>query len=104
MWFRWTKLQPADIPVDVRIDLELRGEAVVAQLVSRAPVYGVGVVIDPKWNMTAEGRALAMAWLREQYAKRERRRDIGETVEIAILLLVAIEAIPSVLNFFRHLS
>jgi hypothetical protein len=98
VWYRWAKVQRADVPPALRCEFEQLGEAVVAQVVGRPLSHSVETVGVPHWAAAPVDRQHALAWLREQYSRRERREDRGEAIEIAILLLVAIEAIPILLH------
>jgi len=95
MWYWWTKVERADIPTALRAELESLGEQVVAHIVAlpltHSPAQTVGV---PGWAGDPADRQRALAWLREQYTKRDRREDVREAIEVAILVLVAIEALP----------
>lgn len=101
MWYWWTKVQRADIPTNLRVQFEQLGESVVAHIVGRPYTHAWGQTAGvPEWAATEPPRQLALSWLREQHSRQERRQDISEAVEIAILVLVAIEAIPILLGIF----
>jgi hypothetical protein len=97
-WF--TKVRNADIPADTRVRFETLGVAVVAQILardqeSRAPKQYVSGFESHAPVLPADAdHAHAVAWLKEQNDKAERRQQISESVEITILILVGIEALP----------
>jgi len=100
MWFpwRWTDVQIADIPLEKRIRFEEMGVAVVSQALSRDLVIPGPWMFTIPWEGPVRGGPsdsdYAWAWLREQHTREARRRDIGEFMEILIVLLVGIEAVP----------
>jgi hypothetical protein len=104
VWYWWTKVQRAGIPTDRRVQFEQLGEPVVAQIVGQpfSRQFATGQTVGiPEWAATdTDDRQHAFSWLREQHSRHERRQDISEAVEIAILVLVAIEAIPILLGIF----
>lgn len=100
MWW-WTKVQKADIPPDVRAKFESMGTAVVSQVVARGQEFvGAASLATfvlrplPTVKNPVNEKECAIAWLVEQRTMDERRRDKMETIEIAILVFVAIEALP----------
>jgi hypothetical protein len=98
MWYWWTKVERANIPATLRAEFERLGESVVTHIVSSPLTHSVHTVGVPRWAGDPGDRQLALVWLREQYTRRERREDRVEAIEMAILLLVAIEAIPILLH------
>jgi hypothetical protein len=102
MWYRWTKVKRAsNVTDELRTEFELLGETVVANIVGQPHTLGLSPVGPPKWFNSAIAREAAIAWLAEQRGRDERRKDIGEAVEIAILALVAIEALPILIHVLR---
>lgn len=94
-WLRLTRVFRADIPEHLRVEFERLGEPVVAQVLGRPLTHAAGQTIGvPMWAASAIERELALAWLKERRCIDDRRREIGERVEIWILILVAIEAVP----------
>lgn len=104
MWFpwRWTKVKIADIPLENRTRYEEMGVAVVSNALSRDLVIpGPWMFIIPLEHPQRRGLSdsdYAWAWLHEQHTREDRRRDIGECVEILILFLVGVEAVPEFLS------
>lgn len=99
----WLHLPPvfrADIPEDLRSEFERLGETIVAQILGQP--YALPSEVSsrgrPEWALYLTKRDQAIAWLREKRTQDERRRVIGERMEIGILVLVAIEAVPIVLH------
>jgi hypothetical protein len=103
VWYRWTKVNGAKVPDDFRVQFEQLGETVVAQILGRplshAAVQTIGV---PAWAGTGEQRQHALSWLREKHNEEDRRRDVNESMEVAISVLVAIEAIQTLIGWFQH--
>jgi len=96
MWW-WTKVNRADIPNALRVELEEYGEVVVAQILGRPYSHSADQTAGvPLWTKTNETRRPVLAWLREQHNRAERKRDISETMELAILILVGLEVALSV--------
>lgn len=102
MWYWWTNVKRADIPPKLRVEFEQLGEAVVAHIVGRPLTHGPGNIGVPFWVGQEADRQHALRWLAEQHSRTERRQDIGEAVEIAILVLVAIEAIPILVDVIHR--
>jgi hypothetical protein len=94
MWYWWTKLERASIPTALRADFERLGETVVSQIAGSPLTHSTQTVGVPRWAGEPAERNQALEWLREQHSRRERREDRVEAIEIAILVLVAIEALP----------
>jgi hypothetical protein len=102
MWYSWARVEGANIPEALRIQFEQLGQDIVAQIVSRPLTHSVESVGVPRWSGDPGDRQLALSWLREQRSRVERRQDISEAVEVAILVLVAIEAIPILVAIIHH--
>jgi hypothetical protein len=103
MWYWWTNVKRADIPPNLRVEFEQLGEAVVAHIAGRPYSHAAGQTPGvPEWAAFDEQRQHALRWLAEQHSRGERRQDISEAVEIAILVLVAIEAIPILVAVIHH--
>lgn len=96
--YSWTKVVRAEIDDALRTSLEQYGERVVAQMIA-VPMDQANRGGFPNWFYQ---RSKVLSWLREKHLEEERRRDINETMELAIIALVAIEAVLSVLNWKRH--
>lgn len=102
MWYQWPKVERADIPADLRVQFEQLGEAVVVHIAGSPYTHATGQTPGvPAWAASPEKREHAVRWLAEQRSRSERRHDISETVEIAILVLVAIEALPILAQAIR---
>lgn len=109
MWYSWTKVEKANIPAHLRTRFQSLGVAVVSQVVARSeqqfegawkwPSFPLTPILEPIKTPIDEQRC-AMAWLVEQHSRDERRRDMSEAVEIAILFVVAVEAVPVVASVF----
>jgi hypothetical protein len=102
VWYRWTKVQRADIPEGLRVQFEQLGAAVVTQIVGMPLTHSPQTTGVPQWAADPGDRGHALVWLREERSRGERRQDISEAVEVAILVLVAIEAIPILLGVAHH--
>jgi len=85
----------ARIPNDLRSQFEAYGEPVVAQILGRPYTHQAWPVTPgvPLRAGTVESRRHGHAWLREQHEKEGARRTISEVMEIAIVILVAIEVL-----------
>jgi hypothetical protein len=99
MWFpwRWTKVIEANIPIEQRAGFDRMGVAMVSQILGRdLAIPGPGFVTGYSITLPkgAPDQGYAWLWLMEQHTRDERRRDIGEFVEISILFLVGVEALP----------
>lgn len=103
MFIRWTKVNRANIPEELRTDLERYGEAVVAQILGRPYTHSDTTPGVPKWAGDGGSRGQALDWLREQHNKEERHRDIGEAMEVAILIFVGVEAVPTIVDWVARL-
>jgi hypothetical protein len=103
MWYRWTKVNRADIPADLRASFESYGEIVVAQIMGRPYTHAVGTIGVPPWAGDVVQRQHALAWLREQHNETERQHDANMTMEVAITVFVAIEVVPTVWDWIREL-
>ena len=53
----------------------------------------------PLWACNEYDRRKARAWLREQYLSEERRYDVTQAMEMAILVLVGFAAIGTAVHF-----
>ncbi len=103
MWYSWTRVARADIPDELRVQFEQLGSEVVAQIVGRPLTHAAGQTVGvPQWAADPGERQHALLWLREQRSRGERRQDISEAVEVAILVLVAVEAIPILVAVVHH--
>jgi hypothetical protein len=95
------RIVEADIPTALRTEFEEYGEIVVAQIMGRplshAPEPQTPGV--PIW--AKENRREALAWLREQHHREDRRRTISELMEAAILVFVLFEVVLSLLSLAR---
>lgn len=101
MWYWWTRINHATkVPGHLRVDFERYGEAVVAQILGRPYTHSIGTVGVPTWDGSDEAREHALAWLREMHNKEERRRDVNEAMEVAIIVLVAVEVALSLYGTF----
>ena len=99
MWYRWTKVVRADIPPVYRQWFEELSEPVVAHMAGTPLVAGqhaMGI-------MPPEAKPHASKWLRERESMKERRQDISEAIEVAILVLVAVEAMPIAISAITHI-
>ena len=98
MWYWWTALKKADIAPEVRARFESMGTAMVSQLLTKETYLSGGAIggyVSTFADQKVADYALnAVAWLQEQHSFEERRHDRGEAVEILILVLVGVEAIP----------
>lgn len=85
----------ADIPSGLRAEFEQYGEVVVAQILGRPLSHGPEPMTPgvPMW--AAKNRKEALAWLREQHHREDRRRTISELMEAAILVFVVLEVVLS---------
>src|SRR5579884_4138055 len=98
MWYWWTRVERANISAALRLEFEHLGESVVTHIVGSPLTHSVQTVGVPRWAGDPGDRQHALEWLREQHTRRERREDRVEAIEMAILLLVAIEALPILLH------
>jgi hypothetical protein len=102
MCWWWTRVNRADISGALRAELEQYGEVVVAQILARPYTHAADQTAGvPMWVRTNKERKPVLAWLREQHNRAERKRDISETMELAILVLVGLEVIFSVIGLFH---
>ena len=91
----------AEIGADLRKELEELGTALVAQILAVPPtIQNVNSPFPHFWF--GPKRTGALAWLREKHLEDDRRRDINEAMEVAIIILVLIEAISAVANWIRR--
>jgi hypothetical protein len=58
MWYWWTNVKRADIPQNLRVEFEQRGEAVVAHIVGRPLSHGAGANFPKNghWRRRTLGR------------------------------------------------
>jgi hypothetical protein len=104
MFYRWHKVRIANIPAPRRSEFEELGEAVVAQICGRPYTHAAQQTLGvPLWAGDADGRKDALLWLKETHDKAERRHDINESMEVTIIVLVAVEVIFSVISFIQSL-
>ena len=73
MWYWWTRVERANIPTALRAEFEQLGESVVTPIVGNPLTHSVQTLGVPRWAGDPGDRQLALAWLREQYSRRERR-------------------------------
>jgi hypothetical protein len=97
--WRWTQVKPAKLSEEQREIFESYGENVIALVVAGGFRPAVGDLY-PLYENAAVKRD-ARDWLAEQGAKRERREDRLETLEVAILILVAAELAMNVATAFH---
>jgi hypothetical protein len=97
--WRWAQVKQAKIDEKQREIFESYGENVIALIVAGGfnPVVGD---LYPLYS-NAQIKQDARNWLAEQGAKRERREDRLETLETAILLLVAAELVINIASAFH---
>jgi hypothetical protein len=103
MWYWWTKVNRADIPQRLLTEFEQYGEAVVAQILGRPYTHGLPTIGVPIWAASAEDRQFGLLWLRQKHNEADRRHDVNEAMEVAIVFLVAIEAIPTLYGWITWL-
>jgi hypothetical protein len=94
MWYWWTKVSRPDIPERLVVEFEQYGEAVVAQILGRPYTHSVPTLGVPLWAASAEDRQSGLLWLRQKHQEADRRHDVNEAMEVAIVFLVAVEAVP----------
>jgi hypothetical protein len=89
MWYRWRKINRAtSVPDALRANFEEYGEVVVAQICGRPYTHATGQTPGvPEWACHDDERRHALSWLREKHNEEERRRDITEAMEVAIIVL-----------------
>jgi hypothetical protein len=101
MWYCWTKVNRANIPDNLRAEFEQYGEVVVAQILGRPYTHAATSTLGvPGWAGEHEGRRDGLLWLREKHNETDRRHDIGEAMEVSIIVLVLAEVVLSLLGFF----
>jgi hypothetical protein len=98
----FTEVNRAKITPELRSELEQFGEPVVAQILGRPYTHAFpGNPGAVRWEQTVEERQAALAWLREKHNEETRRHNITMAMEIAITLLVAVEALPRLASWCR---
>lgn len=101
-WYCWTKVPSAEIDDDLRNELEQHGTQVVAMTLALPLTVDIVRGLRVSWVLDGRRRAGAFAWLREKHLEDDRRKDINEAMEVAIIVLVAIESLATVMNWIRH--
>jgi hypothetical protein len=95
---RWFRIRTANIDGDLRTTFEQYG------------VVGMQVALSSEKNQIVHKRGwlkyedfvqALLPWLTEQYDRAERKETWSITMEAAITFLVAIEAIPVLIQFIR---
>jgi hypothetical protein len=99
MWW-WHKKIPADITPDVRNELELFGETVIAFAMADADIQ---MREGPLATLLRSHYAAARSWLQEQRSIHQRREDRLETVEVAILIFVFLGVIVELISLWKAL-
>jgi hypothetical protein len=97
----WFRRNHNKIPRELRKEFEQFGEQVVAMLMA-SPLAGSSGQ-EPRWKQNAENGLHALAWMREQHRRAVIHEWISMGMEAAILLLVAVEAVP-ILCRWLHLA
>jgi len=97
MWWRWRKVRPANIPADLRDELERYGELAVATALAR----GFDVPTSPMFTLVRDRRDDTLAWLTERRDIAERKEQRLETVEWAILIFLIVGVTVDVLLLFH---
>jgi hypothetical protein len=90
-FWHWQKVRRADIPTELRERFEQLGEPFLANsmtITNINPVLGAEVM-----GLIQQKRREIADWLTEKRDIRERREDRLETVEVAILIFVALEVL-----------
>jgi hypothetical protein len=105
-WLNLTKIRKANIPEELRLQFDRMGVEVVSQIMARyleieGNRYGFPFVAIVEAPLIEErkDREHATEWLLEQRSISERRREISERIELMILVLVGMEAIPVAFHF-----
>jgi hypothetical protein len=101
MW-RWKKVTRADIPVDVRQQLERYGEDVLAQGIAHREQYIKAGGDFPALLRTNYNAALD--WLNERRDIHENREDRLMAVEVAILVFVVMGVIVESVELVSRLA
>jgi len=104
MWYRWTRVNRAEVPPRLVIEFEQYGEAVVAQILGRPYTHSISTLGVPSWAGSEEDRKFGLLWLRQKHNEEERRRDVNEAMEVAIIILIAIEVFPTLMDLARWVS
>jgi hypothetical protein len=106
MWYWWHKVRrAANIPPALRNEFEEFGETVVAQICGRPYTHAAEQTLGvPGWAGEHTGRRDALLWLREKHDEAERRHDITVAMEVAIIVLVAMEVVLSLVGLWPVLA
>ena len=91
---RW-KIRKARIDGELRTTLEQYGVAVMQQILATG---GVFIYRDATTGVLAY-RTEILAWLTEQHDMQEAKEDVTFSMELAIMLLVAMELFFSVISY-----
>lgn len=96
MWW-WRKVRKAQISQAVQDECERFGEQIISFALAGAPENAQPAL---RGMLHDRSRDETIAWLTEQRDRAERARQRTETVEIAILIFVAVETVLTLISFF----
>ena len=99
MWW-WRKIRKANISGDLRTQLEVYGEAIIAQALATSTLAQYSGPL----GFLQTNSAGALEWLTERRDLDEHREDRLETVEWAILVFVIIGVLADCLIVARELG
>ena len=99
-----TQVHRANIPPELRAEFETYGEAVVAQMLGTLLPLTSTTLGLPNWAVVPEERQAGLAWLREKHDEETRRHNVTMAMELAILLLVGVEAASTLHTWARDIS
>jgi len=98
-----TQVHRANISPKLRVSFEQYGEAVVALILSRPLTHGPTTAGVPQWAESDADRQCGLEWLREKHDETARQHNVTMAMELAILVLVGVEAASTLQRWGQHL-